>query len=153
MNIERMKELAGINEISDLPLDQSGKFAGWIAIFQGKKLEIKKGEAKDLWGAKQLAIKKLNVPQSKTGLLAIEPVHESAVNEYLTANDIKIIRSKFEKESFDVWSEAELFIQTIKQHRQTFARIPDQEIDNFSVEHIIKVKKSTEKCTQTAISR
>lgn len=48
------------------------KMAGWIAIFNGKKLEIKKSEAKDLWGAKQLAIKKLKVPKSKQGLLAID---------------------------------------------------------------------------------
>jgi hypothetical protein len=62
-------------EIADL--NESEDFAGWIAIFNGKKLEIDKSEAKDLWGAKQIAIKKLKVPKSKQGLLAIEP----AVNE------------------------------------------------------------------------
>jgi hypothetical protein len=55
----------------------SGNFAGWIAIYGGKKLEIKKGEAKDLWGAKQLAMKKLKVPKSKQGLLAIDVAYES----------------------------------------------------------------------------
>ena len=54
----------------------SGKMAGWIAMYGGKKLEIKKGEAKDLYGAKQLAIKKLKVPKSKQGLLSVEPAYE-----------------------------------------------------------------------------
>lgn len=48
---------------------------GWIAMFGGKKCEIGKDEAKDLWGAKQVAIKKLNVPKSKTSQLAIEPAY------------------------------------------------------------------------------
>lgn len=52
------------------------KMAGWIAIYGGKKLEIKKSEAKDLWGAKQLAIKKLKVPKSKVGLLAIDVAYD-----------------------------------------------------------------------------
>lgn len=55
---------------------QEEKMAGWIAIYNGKKLEIKKEEAKDLWGAKQLAIKKLKVPKSKTGLLAIDVAYD-----------------------------------------------------------------------------
>jgi hypothetical protein len=52
------------------------EIAGWIAIFGGKKLEIKKSEAKDLYGAKQLAIKKLKVPKSKEGLLAIDVAYD-----------------------------------------------------------------------------
>lgn len=58
-------------------IQESDNFAGWIAIYKGKKIEIKKGEANDLWGAKKIAIKKLNVPKSKVGLLSVEP----AVNE------------------------------------------------------------------------
>ena len=53
------------------------KFAGWIAMYGGKKLEIKKGDAKDLYGAKQNALKHFKVPKSKQGLLAIEPAYES----------------------------------------------------------------------------
>jgi hypothetical protein len=53
-----------------------GKMAGWIAIYNGKKLEIKKSEAKDLYGAKQLAIKHFKVPKSKQGLLAIDVAYE-----------------------------------------------------------------------------
>lgn len=57
--------------------------AGWIAIdHKGNKLEIKKSEAKDLYNAKLLAIKKLKVPKSKVGMLAIKPaVSEAVVNE------------------------------------------------------------------------
>ena len=50
--------------------------AGWIAMWNGKKCEIKKDEAKDLWGAKQLAIKKLGVPKSKVGELALDVAFE-----------------------------------------------------------------------------
>ncbi len=49
------------------------KFAGWIAMYGGKKLEIKKSEADGIWPAKQLAIKHFKVPKSKQGLLAIKP--------------------------------------------------------------------------------
>jgi len=61
--------------------EASGDFGGWIAFYNNKKLEIDKSEAKDLWAAKQLAIKKLKVPKSKTGLLAIQPAVEESVNE------------------------------------------------------------------------
>jgi hypothetical protein len=56
---------------------QEETFAGWIAIYKGKKIEIKKDQAKDLYGAKQLAIKQLNVPKSGLGILAIKPAYES----------------------------------------------------------------------------
>ena len=55
------------------PLKES---SGWIAMFDGKKCEIGKDEARDLWGAKQLAIKKLGVPKSKVGELAIDVAFE-----------------------------------------------------------------------------
>ena len=57
-------------------MQEEKEMAGWIAIYGGKKLEIKKSEAKDLWGAKQLAIKKLKVPKSKQGLLAIDVAYD-----------------------------------------------------------------------------
>ena len=56
---------------------EESEFAGWIAMYGGKKVEIKKGEAKDLYGAKMKAAQMLKVPKSKMGLLAIKP----AVNE------------------------------------------------------------------------
>ena len=60
----------------DLPLDTSKECVGWIAIYNGKKLEIDKSEASSLWAAKELAISKLKVPKSKTGLVAIAPAVE-----------------------------------------------------------------------------
>jgi len=54
------------------------KFAGWIAFYGGKKLEIrpKKGEIDSLWDAKKLAIDHFKIPKSKQGLLAVKPAHE-----------------------------------------------------------------------------
>lgn len=57
------------------------KFAGWIAIYKGKKLEIKKNEADTIYGAKLKAIKDLKVPKSQQGLLAIKPAYEEFVKE------------------------------------------------------------------------
>jgi len=68
--------------------EASGDFGGWIAFYNNKKLEIDKSEAKDLWAAKQLAIKKLKVPKSKTGLLAIQPAVEESANESTKLTDI-----------------------------------------------------------------
>lgn len=48
---------------------------GWIAIYNGKRVEITKDEADGIYGAKQIAIKKLKVPKSKQGLLAIKPAY------------------------------------------------------------------------------
>jgi hypothetical protein len=65
-----------------LSVNEAGDFAGWIAIFNGKKLEIDKSQAKDLYNAKLFAIKTLKVPKSKVGMLAIKPaVSEAVVNE------------------------------------------------------------------------
>ena len=62
-------------------IDES-KMAGWVAIYNGKKVEIKKSEASDLYGAKMKAAKMLKVPKSKIGLLAIKPgYNEEVVSE------------------------------------------------------------------------
>jgi len=61
------------------------EFAGWIAMYGGKKVEIKKSEAKDLYGAKMKAAQKLKVPKSKMGLLAIKPAHNESVEEDIDA--------------------------------------------------------------------
>ena len=59
--------------------------AGYIAMFKGKKVEIKKGkgkgEADGIWPAKELAYKLLKVPKSKQGLVAIEPAYEEVKKE------------------------------------------------------------------------
>ena len=56
--------------------EAEGDFAGWIAFFNGKKVEITKDEAKDLWSAKKLAIAKMKVPKSKESMVAIAPAVE-----------------------------------------------------------------------------
>lgn len=79
--IEMAREMfgEGVDEGWSRP---EGKLAGWIAIFQGKKIEIRKEkDAKDIWSAKQFAIKALRVPKSKQGLLAIEPAYEEDMKE------------------------------------------------------------------------
>lgn len=54
---------------------KESEMAGWVAIYNGKKVEIKKSEANDLYGAKMKAAKMLKVPKSKMGLLAIKPAY------------------------------------------------------------------------------
>ena len=72
------------------------KVAGWIAFYQGKKLEIiKDKDAKDLYSAKVFAIQKLKVPKSKQGYLAIKPAYNESVNEEMTAQDV--VKSELEK--------------------------------------------------------
>lgn len=57
--------------------DENLKLAGWIAVFNGKRTEISLSEADSLYGAKLIAIQRLKVPKSKTGLLAIAPGYET----------------------------------------------------------------------------
>jgi hypothetical protein len=57
-------------------LEEADELKGWIAIFNGKKLEIVLDkDADSLYGAKKFAIKHFKVPKSKMGLLAIEPAY------------------------------------------------------------------------------
>ena len=70
-------------ELTFESVNEIAKFAGWVAIdHKGKRLEIKKSEAKDLYNAKLFAIKKLKVPKSKESMLVIKPgYNESVVSE------------------------------------------------------------------------
>jgi hypothetical protein len=61
----------------EVELDE--EVAGWIAMYNGQKLEIKKTEAKDLYSAKLKAIAHFKVPKSKQGLLAIKPAYNEEV--------------------------------------------------------------------------
>ena len=67
------------------------KFAGWIAMYGGKKLEIrpKKGEIDSLWDAKKSAIDHFKVPKSKQGLLAIKPAHEEVEEARSREDELK----------------------------------------------------------------
>jgi hypothetical protein len=73
--LSKMKKEKWFKEDADL--NEGEKLVGWIAIFQGKKLEIKLDkDADSLYGAKKFAIKHFKVPKSKMGLLSIEPGYE-----------------------------------------------------------------------------
>jgi hypothetical protein len=96
-------------------VNEAGDFAGWIAIFNGKKLEIDKSQAKDLYNAKLFAIKTLKVPKSKVGMLVIKPaVSESVVNEgndvghYERVGNQTIVDSNFVNYSKGVLPDSEL---------------------------------------------
>jgi hypothetical protein len=98
-----------------LSVNEAGDFAGWIAIFNGKKLEIDKSQAKDLYNAKLFAIKTLKVPKSKVGMLVIKPaVSESVVNEgndvghYERVGNQTIVDSNFVNYSKGVLPDSEL---------------------------------------------
>jgi len=67
--------MSKISQILATELTPKGGVVGWIAFYNGKKLEIKMSEADGIYGAKQLAIKTLKVPKSKVGMLAIEPAY------------------------------------------------------------------------------
>ena len=56
-------------------MNLNNEMKGWIAIYKQKKIEILKNEAKNLWNAKQIALKKLNVPKSKQNMMAIGPAY------------------------------------------------------------------------------
>jgi hypothetical protein len=53
------------------------KLVGWIAIYNGKRVEIANdGSVNGIYGAKLKAIELLRIPKSKVGLLAIAPGYE-----------------------------------------------------------------------------
>lgn len=81
MHVLKMAPLL-LKQLKESVVNEASDFAGWIAIdHKGNKLEIKKSEAKDLYNAKLLAIKKLKVPKSKESMLAIKPAYNESVNE------------------------------------------------------------------------
>jgi hypothetical protein len=63
------------------PMMNEKKLAGFLAFYGGKKVEIPLNKVKDINQAKQIAIKMMNVPKSKQGLLAIQPAYEHTVKE------------------------------------------------------------------------
>lgn len=83
MSYEEWKELDG-----DSPLrnEAEEQFAGWLAFYNGKKLKIRKDQAKDIYNAKLKAIKHFNIPKSKQGVLAIKPAYEE-LNEAKQLNE------------------------------------------------------------------
>lgn len=63
-------------------LNEGNSCDGWIAFYNGKKLEIPKSDVDGgIYEAKQKAIKELKVPKSKIGLLSIKPAYNESLNE------------------------------------------------------------------------
>tara|TARA_Y100000310_G_scaffold344035_2_gene454685 strand:- start:1614 stop:1808 length:195 start_codon:yes stop_codon:yes gene_type:complete len=60
----------------DLPLDTSGTLVGWIACWNGKKVEVDTSEASSLWSAQQVAIKKLKPPKSQHHMVTTMPAYK-----------------------------------------------------------------------------
>jgi len=102
--LPRISDLEKAKGLAKLGNPIKGRFAGWIAGYNGKTVEIKKSEAKDLYRAKQLAIKQLKVPNSKTGLLWIKPAVDESVNEATKRSVGKLMDSmaKLAKEMKDI---------------------------------------------------
>lgn len=67
-----------LKDIKQVEVVREGdELKGWIAIYKGKKLEIKLDkDADSLYGAKKFAMKELKVPNSKKGLLSIAPAYQ-----------------------------------------------------------------------------
>lgn len=65
-----------IEKIDDYLNEGKEEFAGWVAIYNGKRIEIPKEDASGIYQAKQIAIKQLKVPKSKQGLLSIKPGYD-----------------------------------------------------------------------------
>lgn len=80
-------ELIDLNEDIEEDWNQPKEgFAGWVAIYQGNRIEIPKDEANSLYDAKLKAIEKLNVPKSKLGLLVIQPGYDEYKENYIPSN-------------------------------------------------------------------
>ena len=114
------------------------KFAGWIAIYKGKKLEIKKSEAETIYGAKLKAIKDLKVPKSQQGLLAIKPAYE----EFVDADLAKQVREEVEleegkmKQLHDLISQgksAQQIAKMLKLDVKTIQALMDETINKDSI--------------------
>jgi hypothetical protein len=78
------REQAISNLYSKYNLHESNSCDGWIAFYNGKKLEIPKSDVDGgIYEAKQKAIKELKVPKSKIELLSIKPAYNESLKESL----------------------------------------------------------------------
>ena len=92
--------------VKEEPMMNEKKLAGFIAFYGDSKATTKKVEIplnkapKGIYQAKQIAIKMMNVPKSKQGLLSIEPAYEHTVNEEPMINEkIEYVEYKFKNRS------------------------------------------------------
>jgi len=106
------------NRLSEY-VNEGNDFAGWVAIYNNNRIEIDKSEADGIYQAKQIAIKKLKVPKSKVGLLAIAPGYNESMHE---AKEDKLYKSidALEKEARKILAPIEIgsFIAQLDDLRQ-----------------------------------
>ena len=126
-NDQDIKDLKSFSdeELKDILIDlvemneASEDFAGWVAIYNNNRIEIDKSEADGIYQAKQIAIKKLKVPKSKVGLLAIAPGYNESMYE---AKEDKLYKSidTLEKEARKILAPIEIgsFIAQLDDLRQ-----------------------------------
>lgn len=105
-DIEREQAIS--NLYSKYNLHESNSCDGWIAFYNGKKLEIPKSDVDGgIYEAKQKAIKELKVPKSKIGLLSIKPAYNESLNEGRKSTKKKFIIRREQRGSIfnDDWHE------------------------------------------------
>ena len=90
---------------------------GWIAIYNGNRVEIPKSDANGIYEAKQIAIKKLKVPKSKVGLLAIKPGYNESLTE---ARKPKFVDTMFGKNVKDAMDRGELTYDNIEEWNRNY---------------------------------
>ena len=84
----RLSEYVNEETIGEYTPAGKNEFAGWVAFYNRNRIEIDKSEAKDISQAKQIAIKRLKVPKSKVGLLAIAPGYNESMHEKIEMNNL-----------------------------------------------------------------
>ena len=119
--------------ISDLyskyNLNEGNSCDGWIAFYNGKKLEIPKSDVDGgIYEAKQKAIKELKVPKSKIGLLSIKPAYNESLNEGRKSTKKKFIIRREQRGSIfnDDWHEIkplEVMAKTAQDAQDQYRRI------------------------------
>ena len=115
----RLSEYVNEETIGEYTPAGKNEFAGWVAFYNRNRIEIDKSEAKDISQAKQIAIKRLKVPKSKVGLLAIAPGYNESMHE---AKEDKLYKSidALEKEARKILAPIEIgsFIAQLDDLRQ-----------------------------------
>jgi hypothetical protein len=124
-------------------VNEIAKFAGWVAIdHKGKRLEIKKSEAKDLYNAKLFAIKKLKVPKSKESMLVIKPGYNESIEEARDPNLYYVLYRKIGKSGnpasagYESKTDAEKFAKSLSK-THTIMVLPKQMVKGMKVESVV----------------
>jgi hypothetical protein len=132
----------------EIEITEADKFAGWIAMYNGKKLEITTDDAKDLYSAKQFAIKYFRVPKSKQGILAIAPAYEEVqhIEEAYSKDDIKKAVAIADKEGGNMTGAVRAIemikrgLSKVKEVQQAL-RLANEELEEEVLDEAVDAKK------------